>query len=80
MKSHTPNSILIALLFILPFLFGFFYFENFDPEQMAKDVEAGLNRYSDQQVFYQTELKKQAARFNWTRAAQEYLDVYKTLR
>ena len=57
-----------------------FYFENFDPEQMAKDVEAGLNRYSDQQVFYQTELKKQAARFNWTRAAQEYLDVYKTLR
>jgi len=57
-----------------------FYFKNFDPAQMAKDVEAGLNRYDDQKEFYQTELKKQAASFNWTRAAQEYLDVYKTLR
>lgn len=56
-----------------------FYFQDFDPAQMARDVEEGLNRYSDRPEFYKTALKKQAARFDWTRAAQEYLDVYKTL-
>lgn len=57
-----------------------FYFKNFEPEQMARDVEAGLNLYNHQTEHYQSELKKQAARFDWTRAAKEYLDVYKTLR
>lgn len=57
-----------------------FYFENFEPEQMAKDVEAGLDRYLADRQTYQAALKKQAARFDWTLAAKQYLEVYKSLR
>jgi len=57
-----------------------FYFENFEPAQMAKDVQAGLGVYSANQQTYETALKQQAARFDWTLAAQQYLEVYKSLR
>lgn len=51
------------------------YFKDFDPQSMQRTFKAGMEQY------YQTtpiqKIKDQAAKFNWDKAAIEYLDIYK---
>ncbi len=56
-----------------------FYWNDFDPKTMAKKVEEGLETFSANKEKYTNELIKQAAKFNWDKAAAEYIKVYKSL-
>lgn len=54
-----------------------FYWDDFQPENMAALVSEGLAKASS--GAYQEALSLQASRFTWERAAQEYLNIYRAL-
>ena len=56
-----------------------FYWDNFDPEEMSKVFETGMNVYSDSKEEYSLKLKQRAEKFNWDHTAQSYLEVYKEM-
>jgi len=56
-----------------------FYWHDLTPKNMAKVFKDGLNTYADNQEFYETEYKKQAAKFNWDATAKAYIDLYKSI-
>lgn len=55
-----------------------YYFESFEPEEMAETVFAGLNDFRAN-PFRADRLRQQAARFSWERAAQQYWQLYTDL-
>jgi glycosyltransferase involved in cell wall biosynthesis len=56
-----------------------FYWGDFNPKNMAKKIEEGLNTFESNKEEYQKELIKQALSFNWDTAAKKYIEVYKNL-
>ncbi|MAO08434.1 MAG: glycosyl transferase family 1 [Alteromonas sp.] len=56
-----------------------FYWEDFNPKHMAEAFLKGMETFRNNQELYEKELKKQAAKFDWNIAAQQYIDVYKAL-
>lgn len=55
-----------------------YYFENFEPESMAKVVHDGLHDFG-QNSLREERLKKRAAGFSWPSIAKEYWSLYRTL-
>lgn len=56
-----------------------FYWDNFDPESMAAIVNSGMQRFQENQAFYEKEYINRAMTFNWDTAALEYAQVYRSL-
>ncbi|MEZ4875638.1 MAG: glycosyltransferase family 1 protein [Flavobacteriaceae bacterium] len=56
-----------------------FYWDNFDPKLMAEQFLKGMQTFEENKDLYTTELKKQAAKFDWNEAAKQYIEVYKTV-
>jgi glycosyltransferase involved in cell wall biosynthesis len=54
-----------------------YYFSTFDPDAMRHTFVKGMQHY--QQTAPQQTIKDWAARFSWPKAAQEYMEVYKSL-
>ncbi len=52
-----------------------YYFENFEPENMAKTIHDGLHDFEQNSLREERE-KKRAAGFNWPAVAREYWDLY----
>ncbi|GAB2600032.1 glycosyltransferase family 4 protein [Spirosoma areae] len=55
-----------------------YYFEDFEPEHMAKTLHDGLHDFG-QNPLRQERMKKRAAEFSWPSVAGEYWGVYKAL-
>lgn len=55
-----------------------YYFENFEPESMAKTVHDGLHDFG-QNALREERLKKRAAGFSWPAIAREYWALYRQL-
>lgn len=54
-----------------------YYFRNFEPENMRKVFEDGMNDYASTNPV--EKIRQQAAKFSWNTCAAEYIDVYKQL-
>ncbi len=55
-----------------------YYFENFEPESMAKTVHDGLHHFG-QDLLRESAVKKQAALFTWPAVAADYWKRYQRL-
>ena len=55
-----------------------YYFENFEPESMAKVLHDGLHDFG-QNPLRQERLRRRAAEFNWPGVAKEYWKLYQEL-
>ena len=55
-----------------------YYFENFEPESMAKTLHDGLHDFG-QNALRQERLRKRAAGFSWPSVAGEYWKLYREL-
>jgi glycosyltransferase involved in cell wall biosynthesis len=53
-----------------------FYFNSFEPEEMQKVFEAGMNGFDEQM---QEKVRKHAMQFDWQEAAKQYLAIYDEL-
>ncbi|MEZ4779586.1 MAG: glycosyltransferase family 1 protein [Flavobacteriaceae bacterium] len=56
-----------------------FYWDDFSPKVMAEILEKSMQKFESNTALFETELKKQAAKFNWDEAAKKYIEVYKSL-
>ncbi|NND51136.1 MAG: glycosyltransferase family 4 protein [Flavobacteriaceae bacterium] len=56
-----------------------FYWDNYNPEEMADVVKTGYEKYLNDQSQYESKYIKRAESFNWTDSAKAYLDVYRSL-
>ncbi|PKA83757.1 glycosyltransferase involved in cell wall biosynthesis [Ulvibacter sp. MAR_2010_11] len=56
-----------------------FYWKNFNPKDMAAEVISGLQQVAENKEAHTKKLLQQAAKFNWNTAAEQYLEVYKSL-
>jgi glycosyltransferase involved in cell wall biosynthesis len=74
------KPVFISNLTSLPELGGkeAYYFENFEPENMAKTLHDGLHDFS-QNSLRQERMKKRAADFSWPSVAREYWALYQAL-
>ena len=54
-----------------------YYFNDFDPVEMRKIFEKGMNDFIDNDRA--ESIKQQAALFNWNKNAQQYLEIYRSL-
>ena len=54
-----------------------YYFNDFSPDSMQSVFEKGMNEFKNNNRV--DAIKQQAAKFNWKKAAGEYLDVYRSL-
>ena len=54
-----------------------YYFNDFDQEAMKKTFDEGLRHYDQTQP--QEKIRQRAALFSWTKAAAEYMQVYREL-
>ena len=54
-----------------------FYFTEFTTEAMQQVFETGMHMYQSKQL--SEGIKLHAQQFNWSAAAQQYLDVYRSL-
>ncbi len=54
-----------------------YYFDSFDSQEMANTLEAGINNYKN--FNFQDKILKQARKFTWEKAADEYLNIYQEL-
>jgi glycosyltransferase involved in cell wall biosynthesis len=54
-----------------------YYFRDFDQESMKKTFEQGLRHYDETRP--QEKIRQRAALFSWTKAAGEYMEVYRGL-
>lgn len=52
------------------------YFDTLQPRQMALVVERGMADYNQNRVERQRELCRQAAKFDWDKTADEYINYY----
>ena len=56
-----------------------FYWDTFDPQEMAKTFQDGMLIFEKNKKKYQEELIKRGLSFNWEKTAQQYINVYKSL-
>ncbi len=56
-----------------------FYWDNFEPKEMANKVIDGLNQYQNNEEEYKEQYYKQAAKFNWDNTAKKYIEVYRKI-
>ncbi|MBZ0325991.1 MAG: glycosyltransferase family 4 protein [Altibacter sp.] len=79
MRFGTP--VFLANATSLPEIGGdaAFYWKNFNPEDMASEVQKGLITFQKNKEIHTQKLEQQAALFNWNTAAKQYLEVYKSL-
>ncbi|WP_026063208.1 glycosyltransferase family 4 protein [Pedobacter arcticus] len=54
-----------------------YYLDSFDPQEMAHTLDTGLNDFENSNLH--DEIFKQANKFTWEKAADEYLKVYNEL-
>jgi glycosyltransferase involved in cell wall biosynthesis len=54
-----------------------FYWEDFSPEYMKEKVLDSLIYFNENKVQMESKIKERAAFFDWNKAAQAYLDLYK---
>ena len=77
MQFGTP--VFLSRLTSLPEVGGdaAFYFDDWDPRMMRRVVEAGLQRARD--PAWAEHVKRHAARFDWVKACNDYLALYRRL-
>ncbi len=56
-----------------------FYWDNYEPEYMAKVVEDGMKKFNSNKVFYEDWYVERAKSFSWESTAKLYIEVYKSL-
>jgi len=56
-----------------------FYWDQYDPEYMATILQEGLAMYFKNQEALSKAYIEHTKQFSWARAAQHYIDVYKSL-
>ena len=56
-----------------------FYWENFEPEYMAKVFNEGMTKFHNDKKTYISAYKNRAKQFTWENAAKEYMNVYKSI-
>jgi glycosyltransferase involved in cell wall biosynthesis len=54
-----------------------FYFDNFSPDHMQEVFNLGLDRYDKESL--ESKIIERATKFSWKKAAQQYLEVYRSL-
>jgi glycosyltransferase involved in cell wall biosynthesis len=74
---HFGKPVFLSRLMSLPEIGGnaAWYFDDFDPDAMRSVFEKGMNDFAGHNKV--DLIKKQAANFNWNKAAAEYLAVYR---
>ncbi|MEO7394843.1 MAG: glycosyltransferase family 1 protein, partial [Chitinophagaceae bacterium] len=76
---HFGKPVFLSRFMSLPEIGGNagYYFDDFEPDEMRITFEQGMNDYNNNN---RTEfIKQQAANFNWNKAAEQYLAVYRDL-
>ena len=53
-----------------------YYFEELEPEVMAKSIEKGLSDFDANQEQKSKMLQQRADFFNWDKCADEYINLY----
>ncbi len=79
MRFGTP--VFLASTTSLPEIGGkyAFYWNSFEPEKMADTFIEGIEIFEENKEEYKEALTKRALSFNWVTAAQQYINVYKSL-
>jgi len=74
---HFGKPVFISASTSLPEVGGdaAYYFNSFDAADMQKVFEKGMNDFNNNNRV--AAIKQQAAKFTWSKAANEYLDVYR---
>jgi glycosyltransferase involved in cell wall biosynthesis len=76
---HFGKPVFLSTKTSLPEIGGqyAYYFDNFDPENMRKVFETGMNHYS--QTNPASSIIQHANQFNWEESAKQYWEVYKSV-
>jgi glycosyltransferase involved in cell wall biosynthesis len=56
-----------------------FYWDNHRPQHMAKVLQEGMEKYSQQEEFYTQWYTSRAKSFDWNKTAKQYIDVYQSI-
>lgn len=56
-----------------------FYWDNFEPNYMAKIFVEGMEKFKQNKKFYEEWYKNRANTFDWKNTAEQYIEVYKSL-
>lgn len=56
-----------------------FYWENFDPQYMAKVFEDGMCKFENNKDLFTTAHINRSQQFSWKNAAKQYIQVYKSI-
>ena len=56
-----------------------FYWNNFEPNYMAKTLNNGMDSFSSKKTIFETNLITHANSYSWNETAKSYLEVYKSL-
>lgn len=56
-----------------------FYFDNFDPWEMYKVIEAGLEQFHGNSDFFRKEVIRHTEKFSWEHCIERYIDLYHNL-
>lgn len=56
-----------------------FFWENYDPQYMAKIVTEGMEKFENNRSFYEDWYKERSQSFDWKNTAAQYIEVYKSL-
>jgi len=56
-----------------------FYWENFDPENMAEVVKEKLAHFDNNQSQLSSQIREYAQKFSWKNCIQDYLEVYEEI-
>jgi glycosyltransferase involved in cell wall biosynthesis len=76
---HFGKPVFLSTLTALPEIGGnyAYYFQNFEPAAMRKVLEDGLRSYKT--IGDPAAIKAWAEHFNWSNAAKQYIEVYRSL-
>jgi glycosyltransferase involved in cell wall biosynthesis len=76
---HFGKPVFLSTLTSLPEIGGqyAYYFDDFDPGNMRKVFEKGMNHYA--QTNPASLITGHAGQFNWEKSAKAYLDIYKSI-
>lgn len=76
---HFGKQVFVSRLTSLPEIGGehAYYFDDFEPENMAEKIKNGMMTYRSDQKYYSTQLKSWAAQFDYRKMTQDYSALYK---
>ncbi len=79
MRVGVP--VILSTLTALPEIGGTqaYYFQQFDPEYMRQVLSGALNDFASDRAGKSAAIKERAAYFNWKDAANQYLQIYRSL-